>query len=96
MEKCPSCRGNRLVDSFQKNNKKMKTCSICREKANKKQPIEQQTTNRFMDHHLKFKRLNEQFLMRASFPRHKFETKYVMTDIRDCHRPSCEVVFTNR
>ena len=94
MEKCSSCHNNRLVESFLKNNKKMKTCSICRERANKKQ--EPQTTNRFMVHRIKFKRLNEQFMTRTAFPRHKFETKYVMTDIRDCHRPSCEVVFTNR
>lgn len=89
MEKCPSCRGNRLIEFFQKNNKKMKTCSICREKANKKQP-QQEPTNRFMEHYVKFKRINEQFMMRAWYPRHKYETKHMMTDIRDYRCPSNE------
>ena len=98
-EKCASCYNLLPAEFFQKEEKMLKTCEGCRNKSsemykNKKQ--EPQTPCRFIDHRIKFKRLNDQFMTRTAFPRHKFETKYVMTDIRDCHRPSCEVVFTNR
>ena len=100
--RCTSCRTNSDNSQFLKENKTVKTCLRCREKAQHQRgakiqiiQTEPQTPCRFIEHHRKFKRLNEKFIMRAYFPRHKYETKHLMVDIRDCRRPSSEVVYIN-
>ena len=48
------------------------------------------TPDRFLEHHYKFKRLNQEFLNRSFFPVHKYNSRHVMVDIRDHYSPSLD------
>jgi len=88
-KKCSKCKKNKNEFPLFKNGKEKKICFDCSGDKNKQEVVKNtvskpdiiEHTNRFMEHHIHFKKINEEFLWRASFPVHKYNTKKIMVYI---------------